>query len=226
MNKLVTKDRGQTPPPSSDTTRINEQIRVPEVRLIDENSQQIGIVPRFEALARAQDVGLDLVEVAPEARPPVCKIMDYTKFRYQKSIRERQARRNQVRIEIKEIKFRPGTDTHDFEVKLRAIRKFLEAGNKVKCTLRFRGREMAHQELGMALLERIEKDLGEVAKVEQTPKLLGRQMTMVIAPTAAAKKKSETPSGGKRSVDEDIDLDNIDIGEIIDDDDDDDDEEE
>ncbi|WP_227657560.1 translation initiation factor IF-3 [Candidatus Magnetaquicoccus inordinatus] len=168
--------------------RINEQIRVPEVRLIDEKGEQVGIVSRQEALARAMEASLDLVEVAPQARPPVCKIMDYTKFKYQKAVRERLARKKQTRIDIKEIKFRPATDVHDFEVKIRSIRKFLEDGDKVKCTLRFRGREMAHQDLGMALLIRVKDVLGEEAKVEQPPKLMGRQMTMVLAPASGGKK--------------------------------------
>ncbi len=139
------------------------------------------------ALQRATEAGQDLVEVAPDAKPPVCKIMDYAKFKYQKSVRERIARKKQVRIEIKEVKFRPGTDTHDFDVKLRSMRKFLEDGDKVKCTLRFRGREMAHQELGMALLKRVEIAVEDVAKVEQYPKLMGRQITMVVAPSKTKK---------------------------------------
>ncbi|MGN7612682.1 translation initiation factor IF-3 [Magnetococcales bacterium HHB-1] len=175
--------------PPADSTRTNERIRVPEVRLIDENGKQVGVVQRDDALRRAQNASLDLVEVAPNARPPVCKIMNYAKFKYQKSIRERQARKNQTRVELKEIKFRPATDKHDYEVKLRNIRKFLDAGNKVKCTLRFRGREMAHQELGAALLERVEEAVVDIAKVEQQPRLLGRQMTMVVAPLATTKKK-------------------------------------
>ncbi|MBF0144045.1 MAG: translation initiation factor IF-3 [Magnetococcales bacterium] len=156
------------------------------MRLIDAAGGQVGIVSRNEAMRMASDSGLDLVEVAPEAKPPVCKIMDYTKFKYQKSVRERQAKKKQTRIEIKEIKFRPGTDVHDYDVKVRSMRKFLESGNKVKCTIRFRGREMAHQELGMALLRRVEGDIGELAKVEQVPKLLGRQLTMVVAPAPSA----------------------------------------
>ncbi|MEO5341377.1 MAG: translation initiation factor IF-3 [Magnetococcus sp. MYC-9] len=179
--------------PAADTARINEQIRVPEVRLIDEKGEQVGIVSRQEALSRAIEASLDLVEVAPQAKPPVCKIMDYTKFKYQKAVRERQARKKQTRIDIKEIKFRPATDVHDFDVKVRSIRKFLEDGDKVKCTLRFRGREMAHQDLGMALLHRVRDVLGEEAKVEQPPKLMGRQMTMVLAPGSAPKK---TGGGG------------------------------
>jgi len=180
------------PPVNPDTTRINEQIRIPEVRLIDENGEQVGVVDRHTALKRAVEAGLDLVEVAPQAKPPVCKIMDYTKFKYQKAVRERQARKKQTRTEIKEIKFRPGTEIHDFDVKLRNIRKFLESGNKVKCTLRFRGREMAHQELGLALLRRVESEVLDMGKLEQTPKLMGRQMTMVIAPSQSAKVKKSS----------------------------------
>ncbi|MBF0448076.1 MAG: translation initiation factor IF-3 [Magnetococcales bacterium] len=167
-------------------------IRVPEVRLIDENGQQVGVVERYIALSRSMEAGLDLVEVSPAARPPVCKIMDYAKFKYQQSIRERQARKKQTRVEIKEIKFRPGTDTHDYDVKIRSMRKFLAVGNKVKCTLRFRGREMAHQNIGLQLLKRVENDLIEEAKVEQYPKMMGRQMTMVIAPTQTAKEKKSS----------------------------------
>ncbi|MEO5346782.1 MAG: translation initiation factor IF-3 [Magnetococcus sp. YQC-9] len=175
------------PQVQTDNTRINEMIRVPEVRLIDEKGEQVGVVTTYEAMRRAMEAGQDLVEVAPDARPPVCKIMDYAKFKYQKSVRERLARKKQVRIEIKEIKFRPGTDTHDFDVKLRSMRKFLEDGDKVKCTLRFRGREMAHQDLGLALLKRVEEAVADLAKVEQVPKLMGRQITMVVAPSKTKK---------------------------------------
>lgn len=190
--KPTTINKDRPPPPPTDTTRINEQIRVPEVRLIDEKGQQVGVVSIHQAQLRAQEAGQDLVEVAPDARPPVCKIMDYAKFKYQKAVRERMARKKQVRIEIKEVKFRPGTDTHDFDVKLRSMRKFLEDGDKVKCTLRFRGREMAHQDLGMALLKRVEIAVEDVAKVEQSPKLMGRQITMVVAPSTSAKTR-KTP---------------------------------
>lgn len=220
------------PSTQADTTRINEMIRVPRVRLIDDKGEQVGIVTREEAISRAEEVGLDLVEVAPEARPPVCKIMDYTKFKYQKAIRERQARRKQARIDIKEVKFRPGTDTHDFEIKLRNIRKFLENGDKVKCTMRFRGREMVHQELGLVQLQKLEESLDGVGKVEQEAKLLGRQMTMVVAPTASAKKRAETRAAQQGHRDRDRDDANLDeeldddILHDPDDDDDDDDEDE
>lgn len=202
-------------------------IRVPRVRLIDDKGEQVGLVTREEALARAEEAGLDLVEVAPEARPPVCKIMDYTKFKYQKAIRERQAKRKQARIDIKEVKFRPGTDTHDFEIKLRNIRKFLENGDKVKCTMRFRGREMVHQELGLGQLQKLEAALDGMGKVEQEPKLLGRQMTMVVAPTASAKKRAEARAALQGGRDKDRD-EQDELDEILhdpDDDDDDDDEE-
>ncbi|MBF0611023.1 MAG: translation initiation factor IF-3 [Magnetococcales bacterium] len=192
------REKPGAPPQTSDETRINEQIRVREVRLIDEAGQQVGVVSRDMALQRAMDAGLDLVEVAPDARPPVCKVMDYAKFKYQKAIRERLARKKQVRIDIKEIKFRPGTDDHDFDVKMRSVKKFLEEGDKVKCTLRFRGREMTHQELGLNLLDKVEAGIGDLGKVEQEPKLLGKQMVMVIAPVS----RKKPPEGGKSRGDE------------------------
>ena len=130
----------------------------------------------------AQEAGLDLVEISPSATPPVCKIMDLGKFKYEQQKREAEARKKQKIIDIKEVKFRPGTDTHDYDVKMRNVMKFLEAGDKVKVTLRFRGREMAHQELGLALLNRVRDDVGEAGKIENMPKLEGRQMVMMIAP--------------------------------------------
>ena len=134
------------------------------------------------ALVLSEDAGLDLVEISPTAVPPVCKIMDFGKFKYETQKKEAEARKNQKVIEIKEVKFRPGTDTHDYEVKMRSVFKFLEEGDKVKVTLRFRGREMAHQDLGIKVLERIRQDLGETIKVEQMPRLENRQMIMVLAP--------------------------------------------
>jgi len=142
----------------------------------------IGVVPIREALERAEQAGLDLVEVAPQAEPPVCKILDFGKYKYEAQKKKNEARKRQKVIEVKEIKFRPGIDDHDYEVKMRAMRKFLGEGDKVKITLRFRGRELAHQELGAKLLERVRDDLGETAKVEQFPRMEGRQMTMVIVP--------------------------------------------
>ena len=134
------------------------------------------------AMMLAEEAGLDLVEISPNAAPPVCKIMDFGKFKYEQQKRESEARKKQKTIEIKEIKFRPGTDTHDYEVKMRSVMKFLDEGDKVKVTLRFRGREMAHQELGVRVLERIQQDIEDMAKVEQMPRSEGRLMTMVIAP--------------------------------------------
>ena len=135
-----------------------------------------------DALGRAEEVGLDLVEIAPEAKPPVCKILDYGKFKYEAQKKANEARKKQKVIDVKEIKMRPNIDHHDYDVKMRAMNKFLGEGDKVKVTLRFRGREMAHQELGLKVLERVRDDLGSVSKVEQFPKMEGRQMTMVVAP--------------------------------------------
>ncbi len=159
---------------------MNEQINSPTVRLIDERGNQVGIVNKFEAIRRADEAGLDLVEVAAGASPPVCKILDYGKFKYEVQKKEAEARKKQKVIQVKEIKMRPSIDVHDYNVKMRSIRGFLDEGDKVKVTLRFRGREMAHQELGAKLLDRVQNDLKELAKVEQTPKLEGRQMTMVV----------------------------------------------
>jgi len=140
------------------------------------------VVTPARALQMAEDAGLDLVEISPTAEPPVCKIMDFGKYKYETQKREAEARKKQKIIEIKEIKFRPGTDTHDYDVKMRSVFKFLEEGDKVKITLRFRGREMAHQDLGLELLKRIEADVADVGKIESFPKLEGRQMVMMIGP--------------------------------------------
>jgi translation initiation factor IF-3 len=150
--------------------------------LIDAEGNQVGIVSRYDALRMAEDAELDLVEISPQAVPPVCKIMNFGKFRYQQQKKANEAKKNQKVIEVKEVKFRPGTEEADYQVKLRNVMRFLEDGDKVKITLRFRGREMAHQNVGMQVYERIEKDVGETAIVEQRPKLEGRQMVMVISP--------------------------------------------
>jgi translation initiation factor IF-3 len=142
----------------------------------------VGVVSPARALAMAEEAGLDLVEISPTAVPPVCKIMDYGKFKYEQQKREAEARRKQHIIEIKEIKFRPGTDKHDYDVKMRSVMKFLEDGDKVKVTLRFRGREMAHQQLGLELLNRVAADIGDNGKIEAMPKLEGKQMVMMVAP--------------------------------------------
>jgi translation initiation factor IF-3 len=168
--------------PSREGPRVNEQIGVPEVRLIDENGDNIGVVSRDDALTRAAEAGLDLVEVSPGATPPVCKILDYGRFKYEDQKKKSEARKRQKTIDVKEIKMRPNIDQHDYDVKMRSIQRFLAEGDKVKVTLRFRGREMAHQELGMKVLDRVREELDEVAKVEQFPRLEGRQMIMVMAP--------------------------------------------
>jgi len=161
---------------------MNEDIRVPEVRLIDDKGEQRGVVPTSEALAIAEEAGLELVEVSPNAEPPVCRIMDYGKFIFEERKKQQIAKKKQKVIHVKEIKFRPGTESGDYQVKLRNLVKFLEDGDRVKVTLRFRGREMAHQELGRDLLKRVETDLQEYGKVDQFPKMEGRQMVMQIAP--------------------------------------------
>jgi translation initiation factor IF-3 len=168
--------------PTREGPRVNEQIRVREVRLIGENGENVGVVPTEDAQKRAFDVGLDLVEISPTASPPVCKILDYGKYKYEAQKRANEARKKQKVIEVKEIKMRPNIDEHDYDVKMRAINKFIGEGDKVKVTLRFRGREMVHQDLGVKLLTRVRGDLDEIAKVEQFPKLEGRQMIMVMAP--------------------------------------------
>jgi translation initiation factor IF-3 len=162
--------------------RINDDIEADPVRLISHNGAQVGIVDLREALSLAAEAGLDLVEVAPAAEPPVCKILDYGKFKYEEQKKRTEARKKQKTIDIKEVKMRPGIDLHDYDVKMRAMRRFLGEGDKVKVTLRFRGRELAHQHLGFKVLERVQDDLDEIAKVEQMPKMEGRQLIMVVAP--------------------------------------------
>jgi translation initiation factor IF-3 len=168
------------PPRKDDGPRINEQIRVDKVRLIDADGNQAGIVSIREALAAADEAGLDLVEISPGAEPPVCKILDYGKYKYEMQKKANEARKKQKVIDTKEIKLRPGIDEHDYQVKLRAARRFLEEGDKVKVTLRFRGREMAHQDLGMEVLKRMKGELIDIGKMELEPRLEGRQMMMVI----------------------------------------------
>ena len=161
---------------------MNEDIRVREVRLIDATGQNVGVVATADALAKAVEAGLDLVEISPDANPPVAKILDYGKYKYQEQKKAAEARKKQKVVEIKEIKMRPSIDDHDYDVKMRSIKRFFEEGDKVKVTLRFRGRELAHQDLGMAVLVRVRDDLDQIAKVEQMPKMEGRQMVMVVAP--------------------------------------------
>jgi translation initiation factor IF-3 len=168
--------------PTREGPRVNDDIAVLRVRLVDERGNMVGIVLRNEALALASDAGLDLVEVAPNADPPVCKILDFGKFKYEEQKKKNEARKKQKIIEVKEIKLRPSIDDHDYDVKMRSMVKFIEEGDKVKVTMRFRGRELAHQELGMDVLVRVKDDLDEIAKVEQMPRMEGRQMTMVVSP--------------------------------------------
>ncbi len=170
------------PLPSKDGPRINRDIRIREVMLIDADGLNKGVVETFEAIKMAEDQGLDLVEVAPQAVPPVCKIMDYGKFKFQEQKKAAEARKNQKIVEVKEIKLRPGIDDHDYNVKMRAMKEFFEEGNKVKVTLRYRGREMAHQDLGVKVLIRVKMETALYAKVESEPSMEGRQMTMVLAP--------------------------------------------
>ncbi len=162
--------------------RINGDISVPQVRLIGVDGEQIGIVPTARAIEMAEEAWVDLVEIAPGAEPPVCRLMDYGKFLYQESKKKHDAKLKQKQVQIKEIKFRPNTDSGDYNIKMRNLIGFLDEGDKVKITLRFRGREMAHQEFGIRLLEKVKGDLDEIAVVEQFPKLEGRQMVMVLSP--------------------------------------------
>lgn len=169
-------------PPKNDGPRVNREIDVRSIRLVGADGEMIGVVTLREGLQMAEDAGLDLVEVSPNADPPVCKILDFGKFKYEDQKKKNAARKKQKVIEVKEIKLRPNIDDHDYDVKMRSMKKFLEEGDKVKVTLRFRGRELAHQDLGMKVLEKVRDDLEELGKVEQIPKMEGRQMVMVIAP--------------------------------------------
>ncbi len=168
--------------PGNKEPRINKQINVERIRLVGEDGEMLGVVPVAEGLKRAQDAGMDLVEVSPNADPPVCKVLDYGKYKYIQQKKAHEARKKQKVINLKEVKLRPNIDTHDLEVKMRNVHKFLDAGDKVKLTLRFRGREMSHQEIGKKLLDDIREELGDTVKVEHSPRLEGRQMIMILAP--------------------------------------------
>ena len=161
---------------------MNGAIRAPQVRCIDPDGEQLGVLDTREAISKAEDFGLDLVEVQPNVDPPVCKILDYGKYKYEAQKRANEARKKQKIIEVKEIKLRPNIDEHDYQVKMRNVVKFLSGGDKVKVTLRFRGREMAHQELGASVLTRVREETQDIAKIEAMPKMEGRQMIMVLAP--------------------------------------------
>jgi translation initiation factor IF-3 len=168
--------------PRDSGPRINDRIDSREILLIDEKGEKVGVMSPQQALTLAEQAGLDLVEISPGTQPPVCKILDYGKYKYQAQKKANEARKKQKTIEIKEIKIRPNIDTHDYGVKMRAIRRFFEEGDKVKVTLRFRGREMAHQDIGFELLQQVKKDTAELAKVESEPRFEGRQVVMVLAP--------------------------------------------
>lgn len=170
-----------------DRQRVNNRIRAREVLLIDEEGTRVGVVPVREALALAEERGLDLVEVAPNAVPPVCRILDYGKYRYEQTKKEREARKNQKQAELKEVRLKPKTDDHDLDIKAKQARKFLLAGDKVKFTVRFRGREMAHPDIGREMLEQIAEELRDVALVEQRPLMEGRALSLLLAPNAKAK---------------------------------------
>jgi translation initiation factor IF-3 len=185
-----------------DRFRINNRIRAPQVRLIDDEGGQLGIVQLREALAIAEERGLDLMEVAPNAVPPVCRIVDYGKFRYEQTKKDREARKNQKQAELKEVRLKPKTDDHDLEVKAKQARKFLLAGDKVKFTVRFRGREIFHPDIGREMLEQMAEELRDVATVEQRPLMEGRALSLMLAPSAklAASAKPKPPREPKQAV--------------------------
>jgi translation initiation factor IF-3 len=184
-------------PPERDPTRINERIRVPEVRLIDENGQQVGIMRTQEALRQAQERDLDLVEVAPEAKPPVCRILDYSKYKYEQVQKQKAARKHQQQINVREIKFRPKIAQHDYDTKKGHVIRFLKGRDKVKVTIMFRGREMAHPERGEMILNRLAEDLGDLAVIEQRPQQDGRNMTMMLGPARLAEPESKSAAEPK-----------------------------
>ena len=169
-------------PPKSDGPRVNREIDARSIRLVGADGEMIGVVTLREGLTMAEEAGLDLVEVSPNAEPPVCKILDFGKFKYESQKKKNEARKKQKVIEVKEVKLRPSIDDNDYGVKMRSMRKFIEEGDKVKVTLRFRGREMAHQDIGYRLLQKVKSETAEVAKVEAEPLMEGRQMVMVLAP--------------------------------------------
>jgi translation initiation factor IF-3 len=199
----VASDDGGELPISSTEPRVNDRIRAPRCRLIGAEGDQLGIFGVEDALRTAEDQGFDLVEIAPMADPPVCRIMDYGKYKYEQTQKAKLARKHQTKVEIKEIKFRPKIDTHDYETKKRHVVRFLDAGAKVKVTIMFRGREMVHAERGLAILERLAADVVDLATIETQPKLEGRNMHMLLAPVKEKpKKKDETakePESGQSS---------------------------
>ncbi|MCI5545226.1 MAG: translation initiation factor IF-3 [Azospirillum sp.] len=182
MEDTIIKENNNAPVREGDGPRVNQEIRVKEVRLIDENGENKGIVSIKEALSLADEAGFDLIEISPQAVPPVCKIMDYGKYKYEQQKKKNEARKNQKIVNIKELKLRPMIDVHDYEVKVKQAKKFLEQGDKVKFTIRFKGREMSANDMGRKVLSNLVDDLENICKVESEPKLEGRQMMMVVAP--------------------------------------------
>jgi translation initiation factor IF-3 len=182
-------------PPERDTTRINERIRVPEVRLIDENGEQVGIIPTADALERARERDLDLVEVSPTSKPPVCRILDYSKYKYEQEQKAKAARKHQQQTNVREIKLRPKIAQHDYETKRGHVERFLKQHDKVKVTIMFRGREQSHPERGRMLLDRLLQDVSEIGVMEQEPLQEGRNMTMLLAPTRTAGQENEAAAG-------------------------------
>ena len=175
---------------SEDLHKINDQITTDPIRVIDSEGVMLGILSLKEGIEKAEEVGLDLVEVSPNAKPPVCKIIEYGKFKYAAQKKAAEARKKQKTVEVKEIKFRPNIDTNDYEIKMRSVRKFISSGDKVKITMRFRGREMTHQDIGVKVLRSIREDLDTLVKIEQFPKLEGRQMVQIFAPNLSDKADS------------------------------------
>ena len=175
---------------SEDLHKINDQITTDPIRVIDSEGIMLGILSLEEGIEKAEEVGLDLVEVSPNAKPPVCKIIEYGKFKYAAQKKAAEARKKQKTVEVKEIKFRPNIDTNDYEIKMRSVRKFIGSGDKVKITMRFRGREMTHQDIGVKVLRRIREDLDTLVRIEQFPKLEGRQMVQIFAPNLTEKTDS------------------------------------
>ena len=196
---LTPEERGERR--INEKVRVNRQIRISPVRVIAPDGEQIGILPIERAMEIAEEQGLDLVEVAPMARPPVCRIMDYGKFKYEEQRQAREARKKQHHVQLKEVKMRPGIEEHDFDFKIRHARRFLEEGNKVKLTMMFRGRQMAHPEFGRQVLDRVTAALQDISKVESQPMMEGRSMTMVLAPLKAAQPAAAAspPQGGQQT---------------------------
>ena len=182
MEATIAKENTNAPVREEDGPRINEEIRVKEVRLIDEKGENRGVVSIREALQIAEDAGLDLIEISPQAAPPVCKVLDYGKYKYEAQKRKAEAKRNQKIVEIKELKLRPMIDKHDYEVKVKQAKKFLSEGNKVKFTMRYKGRELSANDMGKAVLDRLLEDLEGQCRMESEPKMEGRQMMMIVAP--------------------------------------------